>query len=68
MARCRQQSPYCFSTIKPHMFFVISTGEVKAWGALLTVCVSAHQPAFKVEVNSALSLCHLPVTASISFL
>lgn len=70
MARCQQQSLYCFSNIKPHMFFVINTGKVNALNVLLTLCVCmcTHHPVFKMEVNSALSLCHLPVIASISFL
>lgn len=71
MARCRQQqSLYCFCTIKPHMSFVINTGKVNASNVLLTVCERAHShhPAFKMEVNSPLSLCHLPVIALISFL
>lgn len=52
------------------MSFVINTGKVNASNVLLTVCERAHShhPAFKMEVNSPLSLCHLPVIALISFL
>lgn len=60
----------CFCTIDPHMTFVISTGKVNALHVLLTVCARVHSrhPAFKMGVNSAVSLCHLPVIALISFL